>query len=110
MISRKEFLALVLPPLEKGEHYCTFGIKTVNEKDVVRQKFVESIDDISTQADVLVQEEFNAFFAMAKYGDPQEGRTTNNALYLKSFYIDLDCGTNKPFADLGEGLIALKSF
>ena len=110
MISRKEFLALVLPPLEQGEHYCTFGIKTVNEKDVVRQKFVESIDDISTQADVLVQEEFNAFFAMAKYGDPQEGRTTNNALYLKSFYIDLDCGTNKPFADLGEGLIALKSF
>jgi hypothetical protein len=110
MTTRNEFLTLVLPPLHEGEHYCAFGIKTVTDKDVVRQKFVGSIEEISARADALVGEEFNAFFAMAKFGDPKAGRTTNNAISLKSFYIDLDCGPGKPYVDLSEGLLALRSF
>jgi hypothetical protein len=110
MISRKEFLALVLPPLNEGENYCTFGIKTVNDKEIVKQRFVNSIEEISTQADAMVVDESNAFFALASYGDPKDGRTTKNALFLKSFYIDLDCGSGKPFADLATGLVALRNF
>lgn len=110
MTTRNEFLTLVLPPLHEGEHYCAFGIKTVDEKDVVRQKFVGSIEEISARADALVTEGFNAFFAMAKFGNPKDGRTTNNALSLKSFYIDLDCGPGKPYVDLNTGLIALRNF
>ena len=110
MISRNEFLSLVLPPLETGEKYCAVGIKKVNDEDVVRQRFVDDIEGLSAVADALVGENFNAFFAVAKYGDPKEGRTANNAVALKSFYIDLDCGPGKPFADLGSGLVALKEF
>ena len=110
MTTRNEFLTLVLPPLHEGEHYCAFGIKTVDEKDVVRQKFVGSIEEISARADALVAEGFNAFFAMAKFGNPKDGRTTNNALSLKSFYIDLDCGPGKPYVDIHTGLVALRSF
>lgn len=110
MISRKAFLTLVLPPLQEGECYCTFGSKHIEDKPVVRQRFVTTVDEIDTNADSLVQDEFNAFFAMAKYGNPDEGRTANNAIALKSFYIDLDCGPGKPYPDLGAGLTALKQF
>ena len=110
MISRNEFLRLVLPPLQADEYYCAFGIATVNEKDIVDQKFVDSIEELSYKANYFVEYNFNAFFALAKYGDPKNGRTTNNAISLKSFFIDLDCGPGKPYADLSEGLVALKDF
>jgi len=78
MLSRKDFLALVLPPLEEGESYCTVGIKEDGEDKDVRQRFVHSIDEISEHADEFVDTEYNAFFGMAKYG-PEERRTTKNA-------------------------------
>jgi hypothetical protein len=109
MLSRKDFLALVLPPLEEGESYCTVGIKEDGEDKDVRQRFVSSVDAISEHADEFVGTQYNAFFGMAKYG-PEERRTTKNAVALKSFYIDLDCGPGKPFADLNEGLLALRAF
>lgn len=109
MISRKEFLALVLPPLEENEFYCTVGIKeNTNNKDV-NQRFVSSIDEVSQHADEFVANTYNAFFAMAKYGT-EKRRTIKNAIALKSFYIDLDCGPGKPFPDLNTGLQALKEF
>jgi hypothetical protein len=110
MVSRKEFLALVLPPLQDGECYCTFGIKDVGENRDVRQRFVTSIDEIDSNANLLVEDEYNAFFAMAKYGNPDEGRIATNAVALKSFYMDLDCGPGKPYTDLGDGMVALKDF
>ena len=110
MLSRTEFLSLVLPPLQTGENYCVFGIKVVDEKDVVNQRFVKTVEDISTRSDELVSEGYNVFFGMAKFGDAKEGRTATNAIALKSFFIDLDCGEGKPYATLADGLQALKSF
>tara|TARA_R110000868_G_scaffold23245_7_gene94062 strand:+ start:1157 stop:4039 length:2883 start_codon:yes stop_codon:yes gene_type:complete len=110
MVSRKAFLALVLPSLQEGECYCTFGIKHVDDKPVIKQRFVTSLDAIDSNADLLVAEQYNAFFAMAKYGDQGAGRTAANAVALKSFYIDLDCGPNKPYAELSDGINALKQF
>ena len=110
MITRKEFLTLVLPPLNENEHYCVFGTKVVNDEDVVRQRFVKDLDGISREGDALGKEGFNVFFAMAKYGYPKEGRTAKAAFALRSFYIDLDCGPNKPYTNLEEGLTALRAF
>lgn len=110
MISRKTFLTLVLPSLQIGEAYCTFGIKDVDDKPVTRQRFVTSIDDLDSNAEALVEDNFNVFYGMAKYGNPDEGRTANNAVALKSFFIDLDCGPGKPYPDLPTGLGALKNF
>ena len=118
MLSRKEFFALVLPPLEEGEHYCNWGNKKelVHEngedkyKDVVRQRFANSIDVLSDQADVLQSSGFNSFFALAKFGAVKNGRYATNAIALKSFFLDLDCGAGKPYATLDDGLDALKNF
>jgi len=109
MLTRKDFLSLVLPPLGKGESYCTVGIKEDGENKDVRQRFVGSVDEISQHADEFVTTKYNAFYGMAKYG-PEGRRTTKNAIALKSFYIDLDCGPGKPFAELNDGLVALKAF
>lgn len=110
MITRKSFLAMVLPPLQEGEHYCSWGNKKVNEEDKVRQRFATSIDELSQQADALQADGFNAFYAMAKFGPKESGRFAVNALALKSFFIDLDCGEGKPYATLEDGLSALKVF
>ena len=47
---------------------------------------------------------------MAKFGPKESGRFAANALALKSFFIDLDCGEDKPYATIDEGLFALKNF
>jgi len=106
VITRNDFLALVLPSLQEGERYCTVGI----QGDTVRQRFVESIDELSQCADELVGGNFNVFFALAKFGDLTQGRTTKNAVSLKTFFVDLDCGLNKPYPDIDSGLDALGKF
>jgi hypothetical protein len=93
-----------------GENYCVFGIKVVNGEEVVNQRFVASIEEISKRADELAAEEYNVFFGLAKFGDAKAGRTAKNAIALKSFFIDLDCGTGKPYADIETGLVALNAF
>ena len=110
MLSRTEFLSLVLPPLLTGENYCVFGIKVVAGEEVVNQRFVTSIEEISKRADELTAEEYNVFFGLAKFGDAKAGRTAKNAIALKSFFIDLDCGPGKPYADIEAGLVALNAF
>jgi len=110
MLSRTEFLSLVLPPLLTGENYCVFGIKVVAGEEVVNQRFVTSIEEISKRADELTAEEYNVFFGLAKFGNAKAGRTAKNAIALKSFFIDLDCGPGKPYADIEAGLVALNAF
>jgi hypothetical protein len=111
MITRNELLALVLPPLEEGEHYCNFGNKKSPEgKDLVRQSFTTSIQGISDRSDELQSDNYNSFFGVAKYGSAKNGRFATNAISLKSFFIDLDCGDGKPYPTLEEGLVALKDF
>lgn len=110
MISRNDFLGLVLSPLKDGEHYCSWGNKKENDETRVRQQFAASIEELSAQADGLQAEGYNAFYGMAKYGPKDNGRYATNAISLKSFFLDLDCGPTKPYATLSEGLAALKDF
>jgi hypothetical protein len=110
MVTRNEFLSIVLPPLNDGEHYCSWGNKKVNEEDVVRQRFTINIEDLSEKSDALQADGFNAFYGMAKFGPIVNGRFAKNAIALKSFFIDLDCGEGKPYPTLDDGLVALREF
>ena len=104
MLSRIDFLSLVLPP--KG-YYCVMGLK---DGASPKQLFTETIENLSDLADALVHEQRNAYFALASFADDDEGRTNANALDLRSFFVDIDCGLGKPYADQTEGLTALKKF
>ena len=104
MFNKDTFLSVVLP--DSGS-YCVVGLKK-DEKP--KQKFVGSIEEIGVLADALVSQGYDAYFALASFGDPKEGRTADNATHLKAFFIDIDCGIGKPYADQQEGLLALKQF
>lgn len=104
MLETNNFLSAVLP--DTGS-YCVVGLK---EDGSPRQKFVGSIKEVNVLAQKLVDEQYNAYFALASFADPKEGRTAKNAQSLKCFFIDIDCGMGKPYADQAEGMTALKAF
>ena len=93
---------MVLPP---NGMYCVVGLKDGKPK----QQFVASVEEINDLADALTHKGYDAYFALASYAD-DSGRTNNNATHLNSFFLDLDCGAGKPYADQSEGVAALKEF
>jgi hypothetical protein len=103
MVSKTEFLSLVLPPTGQ---YCVVGLGTDKKP---KQVFVESIDEVSDYADAMVHKGYDAYFALANF-QSDEGRTVANAKELNSFFIDIDCGANKAYADQTEGIQALQKF
>jgi DNA primase len=107
MLSRIDFLSLVLPPLQTGECYCSWANDAQGD---IKQKFVSSIEELSAESDKLVSNNFNSFFGLAKFASADQGRYATNAVSLKSFFLDVDCGEGKPYTDVDSGLMALKSF
>ena len=104
MFSRTDFLSLVLPPTGQ---YCVVGL---NKDKKPRQVFVESIEEVSDYADAMVHKGYDAYFALANFQSPDEGRTVVNAKQLNSFFVDIDCGPNKAYADQSEGMEGLLDF
>ena len=103
MTTRNSFLTSVLAP--EGL-YCVVGLK----KGAPRQTFVETIDEIDGVVDGLISQGFDAYFGCAKYLLEDEGRTAKNAKWFKAFWLDLDCGENKPYDTQASALDALRIF
>jgi hypothetical protein len=104
MLTTNEFLSAVLP---SSGTYCVVGLK---KDERPKQKFVNTIEEAEELAKKLVQVEYDAYFALAAYSNATDGRTAKNAATFKSYFLDLDCGLGKPYADQAEGLAALKQF
>ena len=98
-----DFLSTVLPT--QGV-YCGVGIRAGN----VRQAFYPTIDDIDAAAGAQDTQGVDAYFALASFKDSADGRTADNAAFLRAFFLDLDCGTGKPYADQAEASVALSDF
>jgi hypothetical protein len=98
-----DFLHEVLP--EEGR-YCVVGISDGK----VLQEFVDDIDTLAERAESFVDRKIDAYFAVASYKEGSEKRTQENAQWMKSFWLDLDCGTNKPYPSQAEALEALEKF
>ena len=103
MTTRNTFLTSVLA--DEGL-YCVVGLK----KGAPRQTFVETIDEIDGVVDGLVSQGYDAYFGCAKYLLETEGRTAKNAKWFKAFWLDLDCGENKPYDTQASALDALRQF
>lgn len=100
-----------------GGWYAVVGIKGV---DNTKQYLVETREEVDEIAAMLVQQQRNVFFGVAKYRDGS-GRKKSNVLALKSFWLDIDCGptkaavnekTGRPggYVDQATGLAALQKF
>ena len=99
-----DLLAAVLPT--EG-WYCIVGLK---QEGHPRQVFVQTLLEAQDTIEDLVNKQYDVYFACAKYENDTDGRTQKNSTYFKSFWIDIDCGIGKPYADREEGLVALKEF
>jgi hypothetical protein len=98
----KQFLSTVLS--ENG-YYCVAGLK---DGKMVRKSF-ETLDAIVDVANNFDVEERDAYFAPASFVD---GASTKgeNIHQIKSLFLDLDCGTGKPYPTQTEALAALRDF
>jgi hypothetical protein len=102
-----DFLTAVLP--DHGT-YCVTGI---DNEGTTQNVFVDDIESIEVEARKFVDQKVNAFFALATYDKDEQGgfrRKQVNAHWVKSFWIDVDCGEGKPYPDQVAGLEALHKF
>jgi hypothetical protein len=102
MTSRNLFLSTVLAT--EGL-YCVVGLK----KGTPKQQFVGTVEEVDSLVDSLVEQGYDAYFGCAKY-ETDEGRTTKNAKWFKSFWLDLDCGEGKEYENQAIALNGLKEF
>lgn len=96
------FLSSILPT--QG-YYCAIGVSS----EKTRQSFHSTIEEIEEVGTGLNSQGVDAYFALASFNS-KEDRTANNAAFLRSFFIDLDCGQEKPYADQPEAAQALSKF
>ena len=97
-----DFLNSVLPT--QGV-YCTVGIRA----GVVKQSFQETIEAVDAVGGTMDSSGVDAYFALASYKD-DSARTVDNAAFLRAFFLDLDCGMGKPYADQPAAAQALSVF
>jgi hypothetical protein len=97
--------------------FAVLGIKGV---DNTKQYLVETREEVDEITALMVQQERNVFFGVAKYTDGS-GRKKSNVKAIKSFWLDIDCGptkavvnpkTKRPdgYIDQASGLAALQKF
>ena len=108
MNNAQEFLGAVLP---QDGIYCVAGITEPDPdtgKKTIDQRFVGGVDEIIKNSQELVENEINAYVALATF--KQSVRNQPSVQWVKSFWLDLDCGETKPYATQEDGLDALDEF
>ena len=78
----REFLQAVTAD---GGFYAIVGMSKGKLRE---QLFVETLDEVETTVQSLVDKERDIFFGLAKFGTPNE-RTRANAVHVKAFWLDL---------------------
>jgi len=99
-----EFASAVLPPPGYG-HYCVVELSSKKKRHV----FVDTLEEVTSQADEFDAQHFNTFFAIATY-ENDESREAQNARYVKAFVVDVDCGGGHAYATPQIGVAALDAF
>ena len=107
-----DLLQSVLPPEGDG-YYCIVGL--VQDESRPKQTFHQTLADVTTKIDELLQAKYDVYFACSKYVDPTQGRIQKNGDRIKAFWLDIDCGvdkaaTGKGYVDQVTGLAELKKF
>ena len=95
------FLETVLPT---GGTYCVVGIGSGR----TRQKFFTSLDSVQEAATQIDNSGADAYFALASFNT--DSRKAEDALALRSFFVDLDCGDSKPYETAADAAQALSVF
>ena len=88
-------------------HYCLFAANASTGKRI--QKFYSSTDSLLVDADDLNSRGFDVYFALATF-EEAGSRKADNVKYLRGFFLDLDCGPSKDYANKLDAIDALQKF
>jgi len=72
--------------------------------------FHATLEELEAKGDELTRSGLNAYFALATFKDPAIGRKGDNAVELRSFFLDIDTGADKPYPDQAAAAVALREF
>jgi hypothetical protein len=97
----KQFFEKVLPT--QG-NICVVGIKDKS----VKPRFVDDIDSAIEQMVAFDKDNYNTFFALGTFEGYE--RKAAGCIFMRAFFVDLDCGEGKPYAEWADGLIAIHKF
>lgn len=98
----KQFFEKVLPT--QG-NYCVVSIST---DGIVQPRFSESLDDALETLELFNSRSLNAYFALGTFSGLR--RKAEDCLYMRSFFLDIDCGEDKPYATQDDALEALRTW
>jgi len=99
----KEFYKKALP---STGIYCVATIDPVAK--ITKHKFVENIDELESFVESKKNTKTNIFVAMSSFKG--YSRKADEAIYARSFFIDLDVGENKEYKSKKEALDDLDKF
>jgi len=101
-VSAQDFLATVLP---------STGILCLAEFTTARKEhvFVDSVPELMDAVARFNGNSYDTYFALASF-NKGGSRTAINALYLRSAFLDIDCGEKKPYKTKQEAADALDAF
>jgi len=100
----KAFLETILGD---GGYYCVYAARISDGRKV--QKFYDNIDAVVTTARQLDDDGFDAYFALGTFAEAGS-RKAPNVTAMRSFFLDLDCGTGKEYPTQAQALDALRRF
>lgn len=100
-----ETLSFMKSVLGTDGRYCILGLSEGKR----RQKFFTTIAEAIKGATSLDNGGVNAYFALATF---EEGgsRKADDAIEMRSLFLDLDCGPGKDYTDQGAALRDLRDF
>lgn len=101
-MSKTDYLRNALPP---GTRYALRVIK----KPAALNLWHTSVESLCAEAEQYSNDGWNVYYATAGFGVGTEA-DHDNATAKREFYIDVDCGSSKPYPTKAEGLQALKDF
>lgn len=100
-MNNEQFFDAVIPT--QG-NICVVGIKD----EAVRPKFFSDLPSALEQIQLFDQDDYNTFFALGTFEAYR--RKADSCLFLRSFFVDIDCGEGKPYEEWEAGLVALHTF
>ena len=86
-------------------HYCSVGIKK-DQRPITA--FHPTKESLAEEVLSLSDSGYDAYYACATFSE--KSRKSPNALYMKSSFLDIDCGDGKKYPTQAEGLEAVLSF
>lgn len=98
----QDFLAAVLP---SSGVYCAVEISTPKREHF----FTTSVDEVYAKAMEFSEKGYNAFYALASFDDSKK-RLAENAVKMRSLFLDIDCGEGKDYPNKQAAAAALDTF